>query len=342
MLTYRGTLVALAALAVGTLVHVSPGYHLIDRYAIGGDGGWDYLAFDTVGHRLFVARETRISVIDPETGTLIGEVPGLVGAHGIAFADEFGHGFATSGRDSSVTIFDLETLRPVAKTTVAAGPDGILYDPASKRVFSFNGASHSASAIDAASGRALATIDLGADPEFAVSAGDGKLYVNLTDIGAVAEIDAHAMRVVRQWSIAPCQSPTGLAIDRVNHRLFSGCRSKVMAISNVTTGTLVTTLPIGGGVDAVVFDARTHDALSSNGDGTLTVVHEEGPDRYSVAETVETMSGARTMALDPRTHRAYLVSARFGSVPDQPTADNPRRRPPIVPGSFTLLVLGRR
>jgi DNA-binding beta-propeller fold protein YncE len=324
--------------AVGLLA-APPGYHVLNTYTIGGVGGWDYVALDTVGHRLFVARQTRVQVLDPETGRLLGEIPGLGGAHGVAFAYEFNHGFATSGRDSTITMFDIKTLQVLGKAKAALDADAIAYDPATKRVFSFNGDSKSSTAVDAKTGQVVGTIDLGAGPEFGVSAGDGKLYVNLEDEGSIAEIDANALKVTRTWPMGPCKAATGLAIDRVHHRLFSGCRSKVMAIADYTAGKFLTSFPIDGGVDAAVFDPGTGYAFTSNGEGTLTVVHEDSPDKFSLAENVQTMAGARTMALDPKTHRIYLVTAKFGPRPDS-TAENPRRRPPMVPDSFTLIVMG--
>jgi DNA-binding beta-propeller fold protein YncE len=319
----------------------APGYHVTATHVVGGDGGWDYVAFDATGHRLFIARQTRVQVLDPATGALLGEIPGLGGAHGIAFADAYGHGFASSGHDSTVTMFDLKTLKVLGKAMAALDADAILYDPASKRVFSFNGDSKSSSVFDPSTGQKIGTIELGAGPEFAVSAGDGRLYVNLEDEGAIAEIDALGMKVTRRWSIAPCKGPTGLAIDREHHVLFSGCAgNKMMAISDATNGKLLTTLPIGAGVDATGFDPGTGNAFSSNGgDGTLTVIHEDSPTSFSVAETVTTMKSARTMALDPATHTVYTVGAKFGPPPAVATTDNPRKRPAMVPGTFSLLVV---
>lgn len=313
-------------------------YHVARTIKLGGDGGWDYVALDTAGHRLFIARQNRVMVVDPESGRLLAEIPGLDRAHGIAFAYQAGHGFATSGRDSAVTMFDLKTLKVLGHTTVAPDDDAILFDLASQHVFTFNGDAHSASVLDPASGARVGTIDLGTGPEFGVSAGDGSLYVNLEDAGAVAQLDAAALRVTRRWSLAPCESPSGLAIDRAHHRLFSVCRNKVMAISDATAGKLITTLPIGGGVDAAAFDPGTGLAFASNGDGTLTVVHEDGPDAFHVVANVPTRQGARTMALDERSHRVYLVTAEFGPTP-APAAGQPRPRPPIVPGTFALMVL---
>ncbi|HEX4627370.1 MAG TPA: hypothetical protein VH137_01150, partial [Gemmatimonadales bacterium] len=298
-------------------------YHVAKTTVLGGDGGWDYVALDSVGHRLFIARQNRVMVVDEGTGRLLGEIAGLARAHGIAFAYEAGRGFATSGTDSAVTMFDLSTLKVLGHITAAVDADAVLYDPATKHIFTFNGDAHSSSVIDPTTGTRIGTIDLGAGPEFGVSAGDGKLYVNLEDKSAIAEIDAAAMRVVRRWSLAPCEGPTGLAIDRAHHRLFSGCHSKVMAISDATAGKLITTVPIGAFVDAAAYDPGTQLAFASNGDGTLTVVHEDAPDKFHVVADVATRRGARTMALDPGTHRAYLVTADFGPTPAA-TAAQPR------------------
>jgi DNA-binding beta-propeller fold protein YncE len=321
-----------------TVVASSQSYGVTHTYTLGGDGGWDYVALDTMGHRLFVARSDRVMVVDPTSGKVLAEIPGLNRAHGVAFAYQAGHGFATSGADSSVTMFDLKTLQVLGHTTAAVDDDAILFDEATKRIFTFNGDAQSASVIDATSGQRIGTIDLGAKPEFGVSTGDGKVYVNLEDSGAVAEIDPVAMKVTRRWSLAPCESPTGLAIDRVHHRLFSGCRNQVMAISDATAGKVITTVPIGQGVDACRFDPGTQLAFSSNGEGTITVIHEDTPDTYHVAANVATRRGARTMELDERTHRLYTVTAEFGP-PPAATPERPRPRPSILPGTFALLVL---
>jgi DNA-binding beta-propeller fold protein YncE len=315
------------------------GYHEVHRYLLGGDGGWDYLALDTAGHRLFIARQDRIMVVDPETGKLLAEIPGLNRAHGVAFDHATSHGFASSGGDGMVVMFDLQTLKTLGKAAAAPDCDAILYDPASKRVFTFNGDAHSATAIDPATGKAVGAVDLGAKPEFGVSAGDGKLYVNLESSSEVAEVDAAALKVTKRWSIEPCQSPSGLAIDVSHRRLFSVCHSKVMGVSDLDAGRLVTTVPIGAGVDAARFDPDTGEVFASNGDGTLTVVHEDSPDAYHVVQTIETMRGARTMEIDPSKHRLYTASAEFGPMP--PSNDGRRHRPPIVPGTFRLLVYER-
>lgn len=334
--------VAVATLAMVTaaaaIAHAA-GYHVAKRYPLGGDGGWDYVAVDTVGNRIFIARQDRIMVVDEKNGREIGEIPGLERAHGVAFSYDNGRGFATSGEDSTVVMFDLATLKVLGRTVAAPDADAILYDAGTGRVFTFNGDSHSSTVIDAKTGKKIGAIDLGAGPEFGVTAGNGKLYVNLEDKSAIAEIDARAMKVTWQWSIAPCKSPSGLAIDRAHQRLFSGCHNKMMAISDASAGKVIATAPIGAGVDANAFDPGTQDAFSSNGDGTLTVVHEFSPDSFAVTANLPTMKGARTMGLDARTHTIHTVSAQFGPVPKDSTAANPRRWPPIVPGTFTMLVI---
>lgn len=325
-------------LCLGALPAQAQSYHVARTFTLGGEGGWDYLTLDTAGHRLFVARSDRIMVVNPDNGAVLGEIPGLNRGHGVAFDYASGHGFASSGADSAVTMFDLRTLAVLGKTTAAVDDDAVLYDPATHRVYTMNGDAASSSVIDPVSGRRIGTIALGGKPEFGVSAGDGKLYVNIEDKAEVAEVDAAAMRVTRRWPIAPCESPTGLAIDRANHRLFSGCRNGVMAISDATSGRLITTVQIGRGVDACRFDPGTGNAFASNGDGTLTVIHEDSPDKFTVVASVPTKQGARTMEIDLATHRVYTVTADFGPAP-APTPDRPRPRPTVLPGTFALLVL---
>jgi DNA-binding beta-propeller fold protein YncE len=323
---------------LGAQTGASPRYHVARQFKLGGDGRWDYIVLDTVSNRLFIARQDRVMVVDPDDGKLLGEVRGLDGAHGVALDYSSHHGFATSGRDGTVLMFDLKTLQVLGRTRAADDADAILYDPASKHVFTFDGDAHSSTVIDPASGQSIGRVALGGKPEFGVSAGDGKLYVNIEDRAEIVEIDAAAQKVARRWSLAPCTEPTGLAIDRVHHRLFSGCHNRVMAISDATTEKVIATVPIGGGVDGDGFDPGTRLAFSSDGEGTLTVVHEDSPTQYRVVSTVPTKRGARTMALDPRTHRIFTVTAEFGP-PPAPTAEQPHPRPTLVPDSFTLLIL---
>jgi DNA-binding beta-propeller fold protein YncE len=279
-------------------------------------------------------------VVDPASGRLLGEIPGIDGAHGVALDYATGHGFATAGRSGTVTMFDLKTLEVLGTHPAEDDADAILFDPVSKQVFTFNGDAHSASVIDPVSGESVGTIPLGGKPEFGVSAGDGKVYVNIEDQGEIVEIDAAGRRVLRRWSLRPCTEPTGLAIDPLHHRLFSGCHSKVMAISDAVAGKLIATVPIGAGVDGAAFDPATGLAFSSNGEGTVTVVREDSPASFHREATIPTRRGARTMALDPRTHRIFTVTADLGT-PPAPTEQDPHPRPPVVPGTFTLLVLDR-
>lgn len=316
-------------------------YHQIASYTLGGDGGWDYLALDSVYHRLFVARNDRVMVIDETSGKLLGEITGLHRTHGIALDYHTAHGFVTASGDSSVTMFDLTTLKVLGAAKAGAGADALIFDEASRHAFSFNGGANSATVIDGRTGMSVATIPLGGRPEFAVSDGAGKVFVNLEDSSAIVEIDSKANRVTRRWPLAPCESPSGLAIDVAHHRLFSGCENKMMAVSDYVAGKVVATAPIGSGVDADRFDPGTALAFSSNGEGSITVVHEDTPDKFTVAQTVTTAPGARTMELDRASHRLFTVTAKFGPVPAQATPENPRRRPPILPDSFVLLVFGQ-
>ena len=329
---------ACVVLLAGPARAQTPNYHLGPSFPVAGDGGWDYIALDTVGHRLFITRSDRVQVVDEQKGTLLGEVPGLNRGHGVAFAQDLNKGFATSGADSSVVIFDLRTLTATGRVTADPDADAILYDPATKRIFTFNGDSKTSSAIDPVTGQRLANIPLGGAPEFGVSAGDGTLFANIEDNGEIVQIDAAKLTVTRRWSIAPCQSPTGLAIDRAHHRLFSVCRNQMMVVSDAVAGKVVATAPIGMGVDAARFDPASRLAFASNGEGSITVVREVTPDSMAVAATVTTKRGARTMELDLKTHRLFTVTSDFGPAP-APTADRPRPRPPMLPGTFAVMTV---
>jgi YVTN family beta-propeller protein len=333
------TLLGVAIAGVAGAQQATAGYHVTQRIPVGGEGGWDYIAVDTARARLFVSRSDRVMVVDQASGKVLGEITGLNRGHGVAFDYATNHGFATSGADSTVTMFDLGTLAVLKRTIAAIDDDAVLYDPVSRRVFTMNGDANSASVIDPATGDKVGDIPLGGKPEFGVTDRAGKVYINLEDKGEVVEIDPVAMKVVRRWSIAPCEEPSGLAIDVTHRRLFSVCGNKLMAVSDAAGGKLITTLPIGAGVDAAAYDPVTGNVFASNGEGTMTVVHQETPDTYRVVSTVQTMPGARTMALDPKSHRLYTVSAKMGPMPAAAPGETRRRRPPLIPGSFTLLVL---
>jgi DNA-binding beta-propeller fold protein YncE len=326
---------ALATVAL-LLAQSSSSYRITRTYTLGGEGSWDYVVPDPPNHRVFIARQTRVMVVDEDSGALLGEVTGIQGAHGTALAPATGHGFATSGNDQSVVMFDLKTFKALGKIPAAEDADAILFDSASNRVFTLNGDAHSSTVIDPRAGTLITNIPLGGKPEYGVSAGDGKVYANLTDTSEVVEIDAKAASVARRWSSAPCKQPVAMAIDTARHRLFSGCRSGVMAVSDYQAGKVVATVPIGAGVDGAGYDAASGNAFATNADGTLTVIHQDSPDQYHVVETVQTPTGSRNMGLDPTNHRLFVASGKFG-----PSPAGGRGRGPVLPGSFAVLVIER-
>ena len=333
--------IILAVLFASPLAAQSSAYRVIRTYTLGGDGSWDYVIPDPPHHRLFIARQNRLMVVDERDGKLLGEVTGIHGAHGAALVERTGHGFATSSGDSSIVMFDLATLKVLGKAPAAEDADAIIYDRPSNRVFSFNGDAHNSTVVDPKTGALVTNIALGGKPESGVSAGDGKLYVNIADNNEVVEIDARKLVVSRRWPTAPCEHPVSMGIDTKHRRLFTGCRSGTMAMSDYKAGKVIATLPIGQGVDGTAYDPATGDAFASNVDGTLTVIHEDTPNTFHVVETVQTAPSGRNMGLDPATHRLYVVAAKFGPPPAESTATNPRRRPPVVPGSFMLMVIER-
>jgi YVTN family beta-propeller protein len=316
------------------------GYHLLKKIEVGGEGGWDYLFADSDAQRLYVSHATKVVVIDIEKDTVIGEIPNTNGVHGIAVAEDLGRGFISDGRDNAVTIFDLKSLKTLDTVKVGKNPDAIIYDPASKRVFTFNGGSSDTTALDAATGKVVGTIALGGKPEFATSDFKGNVFVNIEDKSDVVDLDSDKLVVRSHWPIAPGEEASGMAIDRKNHRLFIVCSNKKMIVMNFENGKVVSDLPIGDGTDAAGFDPDTKMAFSSNGEGTLTIIREDGKDKYSVVENVTTQRGARTMTLNPKTHKIYMSAAQYGPTP-APTAERPRPRPPILPNSFVILVFGK-
>ena len=325
--------VVLLTAAAALVAQSTPSYQMTHTYTLGGEGGWDYVVPDPPNHRIFVARQNRVMVIS-EDGKLLGEVTGINGAHGTAIVEASGRGFATEGNGKSVAMFDLKTFKVLDRIPAAEDADAIVYDKASNQVITLNGDAHSSTVIDPA-GKLITNLDLGGKPEYGASAGDGKVYANLVDTAEVVEIDAKAAKVTRRWPTAPCKQPVAMAIDTAHHRLFSGCRSGVMAVSDYQAGKVVATLPIGAGVDGAGYDPATGDAFASNADGTLTVIHQDSPDQYHVVENVHTAPGSRNMGLDPTTHRIFLASAKFGPVPPG------GRRGPVLPDTFAILVVER-
>ena len=327
-------LLAAVALAAGS------GYHVVTTYKVGGDGGWDYLTTDAEARRVYISRGTHVMVLDADSGKGVGDIADTPGVHGIALAPELGRGFTSNGREGTVSIFDIKTLATGSKVKVGDNPDAILYDPATKRVFTFNGRSQDSTVVDAASGKVLGTIKLDGKPEFAASDAKGMIYVNIEDKSELTAIDSNKMEVKANWPLAPCTEPSGLSIDRKKRRLYVGCDNKMMAVVDADSGKVLATPAIGEGVDATTFDAETGLAFAScGGDGVLTVVKEESPGKFTV-ENVPTQKGARTLALDAKTHNVFVVTAQFGARPD-PTTDNPHPRPPMVPDSFVVLVVGK-
>ncbi len=326
--------------AVVALAASGPGYKVVKTYKIGGEGGWDYMTTDASARRLYISRSTHVIVLDLDSGKQVGDIADTPGVHGIALAPELGRGFTSNGREGTVSIFDLKTLATSGKVKAGENPDAILYDSATKRVFTFNGRSQDSTAIDAEKGTVLGTIKLDGKPEFAASDGKGEVFVNIEDKSELTAIDANKLEVKTSWPLAPCEEPSGLSMDTKHRRLFVGCDNKMMAVVDADTGKVLATPAIGDGVDATRFDEETGFAFASCGEGVLTVIKEESPGQFVVAETVPTKKGARTMALDRKTHTVYTVTADFGP-PPAPTADNPHPRRSILPDTFVVLVIAK-
>jgi len=332
-----GLSVIVVALAAVAWAAAGSGYHVVTTWKVGGEGGWDYLTTDPAARRLYLSRGTHVLVLDADSGKKVGDIADTPGVHGIALAPELGRGFTSNGREGMVSIFDIKTLALISKVKVGDNPDAILYDPATKRVFTFNGKSQDSTAIDGASGKVLGTIKLDGKPEFAASDAKGEIFVNIEDKSELTAIDPNKLEVRAKWPLAPCTEPSGLALDRKHRRLFVGCDNKMMAIVDADSGKVLATPPIGEGVDATAFDDATGLAFASCGEsGVLTVV-KEASGKYT-AEYIPTKARARTMALDSKTHKVFVVTADFGTAP-APTADTPHPRPPMVPDSFVVFVL---
>lgn len=337
-----GLSTVLALVAGGALVAARPaakpgpsGYTLAKTISVPGDEGWDYVGVDSDARRVYVSHASHVVVLDADSYAIVGSIPDTAGVHGIAVAPELGRGFISNGRSNNATFFDLKTLKTIGVYPTGTNPDAIAYEPVTKRVFTFNGRSQDATVLNATDGSSIGTIALGGKPEFAAVDGKGTIYVNIEDKSELVHLDAQKMTVLHRWPLAPCQEPSGLALDNKNHRLFAGCDNKMMAVINAESGKVVTTVPIGDGVDANAFDPALGYAFASTGDGHLTVAHEDSPDKYTVVENVETKKSARTMGLDLKTHAIFLPSAEF----EAPAPGE--RRGKIKPGSFAVLVLQR-
>jgi DNA-binding beta-propeller fold protein YncE len=326
----RVSLLVVAAMSMCALAQSAPGYKVVKTWKLGGDGGWDYLTVDAEGRRIFIARATRVMVVDEDSGKLLTEIPDTPGVHGVALTPEFGRGFISDGGEDMVTIFDLKSLKALNKVKVGTRPDAIVYDAFSKRVFTFNARSHDTTAVDAAKGEVVGKVDLGGKPEFAVSDEKGTMFVNIEDTSELVAFDPQKLTVKSRWKMAGCEEPTGLALDKKNRRLFAGCGgNKKMAIVDADSGKVIAMPDIGDGCDATAFDADQKLAFASGGDGTITVIREDSPDKFSVAETVKTQDRARTMGLDPKTHELFTVTAKV----------LPERK--VEPDTFVMLVVGK-
>ena len=331
-------LLAATALAVTLSAHAQASFHIQNKWKVGGEGGWDYLVADSSAHRLYVTHGARVEVLDIATGKSIGAITGLKGTHGVAL-DELGkYGYISDGGANAVVVFDRTSLQTVTSISAGTNPDGIVFEPVTKTVWAFNGRSKDVTVIDTATQKVIATVPLPGKPEFPVADGKGAIFDNIEDKNEIVRLDAKAPKVTATWPISPCESPSGLAIDRAGRRLFAVCDEKKMAVVNADTGKVIATPAIGDGPDAAGYDPKTKQAFSSNGEGTVTVV-DASSGSYKVAQTLATQQGARTMALDAATGKIYVVTAQFGPRPAA-TAANPHPRPAIVPDSFTVIVAG--
>ena len=325
--TIRIALLVFTASCLMAAEKPSPNYKVVATWKLGGDGGWDYLNTDGNNHRLFIARATRVMVVDTESGKLLTEIPDTPGVHGVALVPEAGQGFTSNGREDMVSVFDLKSLKVLKKIKVGTGPDAIIYDPFTKRVFTFNARSHDTTAVDASKGEVAGTLDLGGKPEYAVSDEKGTMFVNIEDKSELVAFDPQKLAVKSRWKLTGCEEPTGLSFDAKNRRLFAGCGNKVMAIIDADNGKVIATPAIGDGCDGTAFDAELGNALATAHDGTLTVIHEENPNTFTPAQTVTTQQGARTVGLDAKTHKVYTVTAKT----------LPERK--VVPDTFVVVVV---
>lgn len=330
-------LIILVCIFTTHLMHAqtSSGYHVVNTFHIQSNGGWDYIAADEQSNKLYVSHATQVNVLDKNTGDSIGVIPNTTGVHGIAFVHSLNKGYTSNGRLNNVSVFDLQTLKVLREIPTGENPDAIFYDDYSKKIITCNGRSKSLSVIDPSTDKVVATIPLTGKPETAVSDGAGKVFVNNEDKSEIAVVDLNNNKVIANWSIAPGEAPSGLSIDRKTKRLFAGCANKLLMVIDATNGKVVTQLPIGNGCDGTAFDPSLNYVYSSNGEGTLTVIKEKSKDDFRVIDNVTTKRGARTLSVDDKTNKVYLPAAEFES------SANNNERPPMKPGTFQVLVLGK-
>jgi hypothetical protein len=342
LLFFAGLVASMPLLHRGR-VYAAPqgGYHVIRKMAVGGDGGWDYLTVDPDAKRIYLSRGTHVMVLDEEKGEVVGDIPDTKGVHGIALDKSSGKGYTSNGQANTVTVFDIASLKTSSTISVTGqNPDSILFDAANNRIWTFNGRTANATVIDASSGQVAGTVALAGKPETPVLDGKGSIFVNIEDKNSLQEIDAKTLAVKHTYPLAGCDEPSGIAMDTDHRRVFSGCGSKIIAVTNADTGKVVATPPICEDTDASGFDASAGLIFASCREGVLTVIHEDSPDKYSVVTNVKTEFGARTMALDPKTHHVFTVTADFKPAPAA-TADNPHPRPSMVPGTFRVLEIAQ-
>jgi YVTN family beta-propeller protein len=329
-----------AVACLGTTAIAEDLYKFLNEIPIGGEGGWDLLTIDAAARRLYLAHATKVVVVDLAKEAIAGEIADTPGVHGFAVAPELQRGFSSNGKEAKTSVVDLKTLHTISKIEVGENPDALLYESQHGEVYVFNHTGKSATVINGKNANVVATIPLGGSPEFAVTDGSGgRVYCNVEDKSEVAVIDTARHEVIARWPLAPGEEPTGIALDAAHHRLFVGCHNKLMSMLDTETGKVIATVPIGARVDGCAFDDAMQVAFASCGDGTTTIVKEEAPEKLTVIQTLKTERGARTMALDPKTHRIYLPSAQFEPAPSPSPGASPAR-PTIVPNSLKLLVYG--
>ena len=339
----RSLVICFLAITGAVLCRADGPYHLLKEIPVGGEGGWDYLSVDPVAHRLYVSHATKVVVIDTATDVVVGEIADTPGVHGFVVAPELGRGFSSNGRENKAGIVGLKTLQTLAKVDTGENPDAILYETGQREVYTFNGRGQSATVFDATNGRIIATIPVGGKPEFAqADPAAGYVYVNIEDKNEVISIDVKMHRVASHWPIAPGEEATGMAIDLEHHRLILGCSNEKMIVMDSYTGKVVASIDAGKGIDATSFDPRQQLAFASAGSGTVTIAHEDTPDKFTVVQTLTTERSARTMTLDPTTHKIYLASAQFEAPATPPPTDGAHQRPKMIPGSFKVLVYGMK
>jgi YVTN family beta-propeller protein len=330
--------IALALAALPQSANAQSDYKLLKSIPIGGEGGWDILTVDAAARRLYVSHATKVIVVDIDKNTVVGEITDTPGVHGFVAAPELQRGFSTNGKENKSSVVDLKTLSTISKVDVGENPDAIVYEPHRSEVYVFNHSGRSATVIDAKTSKVVSTIPLGGSPEFAV-ADDARVYCNLEDTSETVAIDTTKHEVTARWPLAPGEEPTGIALDAAHHRLFATCHNKMMTMLDTTSGKVITSVPICTGVDGSAFNDASQLAFASCGEGVTTIAKEETPDKLSVVQTLQTERGARTIAIDPKTHRIFLPTAQFQAAPSPSPGASPSR-PTIVPNTMKLLVYG--